>query len=489
MYARRLLFYVIAILSATQQADADGLPPLEYRFKLGEELVYELTSDQDLFKAEEEPSETNEPETRHERKMRWNVYPVRQNEDGGWRLVVRCWVKLTKTVGDEEPYVRLDNTFLGYCDLQPDGSYAMNSSLGYNPLFTWVPEILFPPLPAVGDRAARERVAPTSGAAYTLAITPLSGDLVRLSGKLQRPDDDNYQITRATAIDFDPRLGRVIQLVEEIRSEWTAHPSHRKRVYTLVGTKQHEPDWLAQLTEESEDYFTTSAQWWAEMLAANRTRSEEDCRRLLSASREQLVARQKGVEIPSTRDAYNGLIALHEREAEMAIDAAKEREPIYARPPVDWATTNLAGELRTRTDYAGKVVILDFWYRGCGHCILALPKVKQLYAKYQDRSVVVLGVNNDRDPADALHVVETYSIPYESVRNVMAASLHEEEAVEADKDVEHRISSEYAVSAWPTFVVLDQRGRVAAINSGNSDDLVEYVSGVVDELLASPPPQ
>ena len=138
MHARRLLFYVIAILCANQQADADGLPPLEYRFKLGEELVYELTSDQDLLKAEAEPSETNEPETRREQKMRWNVYPVRQNEDGGWRLVVRCWVRLTKTVGDEEPYVRLDNTFLGYCDLRPDGSYAMNSSLGYNPLFTWM---------------------------------------------------------------------------------------------------------------------------------------------------------------------------------------------------------------------------------------------------------------------------------------------------------------------------------------------------------------
>lgn len=56
-----------------------------------------------------------------------------------------------------------------------------------------------------------------------------------------------------------------------------------------------------------------------------------------------------------------------------------------------WVSTNLVGEPRRRTDYIGKVVILDFWYRGCGHCFLALPKVKALHAKYKDRGVVVMG--------------------------------------------------------------------------------------------------
>jgi thiol-disulfide isomerase/thioredoxin len=231
--------------------------------------------------------------------------------------------------------------------------------------------------------------------------------------------------------------------------------------------------------------------WWEHKLLAGKTRSEDACRKLVDAARERIVQGRANADLAEVRSAYDGLVALHDREVEWDIEAAADRQKLYEKPPVDWETTNLAGEPRRRADYQGKIVILDFWYRGCGHCILALPKLKALHSKYKERGVVVLGVNNDSDLEDAHHVVNSFAIPYESVRNVMALSSTSEAEASDEKagsnQAERRISTEYSVDLWPTFVVLDQSGRVAEVVGGNAEDLVEHLSQAVESLLAAPP--
>ncbi len=44
-------------------------------------------------------------------------------------------------------------------------------------------------------------------------------------------------------------------------------------------------------------------------------------------------------------------------------------------------------------DFKGKVVMVDFWYPSCGPCMLAMPYMQKLWAKYKDSGVVFLGVN------------------------------------------------------------------------------------------------
>lgn len=65
----------------------------------------------------------------------------------------------------------------------------------------------------------------------------------------------------------------------------------------------------------------------------------------------------------------------------------------------------------------GKVVLVDFWTFECINCLHALPQVKALQAKYQDKGLVVVGVHTpelaaERDTGNLLAAVKRLGISY-----------------------------------------------------------------------------
>lgn len=55
------------------------------------------------------------------------------------------------------------------------------------------------------------------------------------------------------------------------------------------------------------------------------------------------------------------------------------------------------GNLRHLADYKGKYILLDFWSRGCGPCIAAIPEMKEIAEKYKDRLVIVSISSDTKD--------------------------------------------------------------------------------------------
>ncbi len=62
----------------------------------------------------------------------------------------------------------------------------------------------------------------------------------------------------------------------------------------------------------------------------------------------------------------------------------------------------LDGSEKTIGDYAGKVLLLDFWATYCRPCIEKLPKIVELAEKYREKGLEVVVVALDPDPAVAL---------------------------------------------------------------------------------------
>lgn len=68
-------------------------------------------------------------------------------------------------------------------------------------------------------------------------------------------------------------------------------------------------------------------------------------------------------------------------------------------------------------DLEGKAVVLNFWASWCDPCVEEAPDLQAAYTKYQDRGVVVLGVNVQDSERDARAFVEEFGVTYPIVRD------------------------------------------------------------------------
>ena len=105
-------------------------------------------------------------------------------------------------------------------------------------------------------------------------------------------------------------------------------------------------------------------------------------------------------------------------------------------------------------DLRGKVVLVDFWTYGCVNCVNTLPHVTDLYAKYKDKGLVVVGVH-------------TPEFPFErSASNVQAALKRHGITYPVAQDNDSKTWNAYNNQYWPAQYVIDQTGRIVFQHAG-----------------------
>jgi thiol-disulfide isomerase/thioredoxin len=105
-------------------------------------------------------------------------------------------------------------------------------------------------------------------------------------------------------------------------------------------------------------------------------------------------------------------------------------------------------------DLRGKVVLVDFWTYGCVNCVNTLPHVTDLYAKYKDKGLVVVGVH-------------TPEFPFErSASNVQAALKRHGITYPVAQDNDSRTWNAYQNQYWPAQYIIDQNGKIVFQHEG-----------------------
>ena len=140
--------------------------------------------------------------------------------------------------------------------------------------------------------------------------------------------------------------------------------------------------------------------------------------------------------------------------------------------PISFTATDLDGKPVSSADFAGKVLVVNFWYAGCAPCRAEAKDLEKVYAQFADKHVVFLGVNV-RDGADTAKTFNTtFGVTYPSVTDL-------------DGKVQLAFSSSVAPNAVPTTLVLDTKGRVAARVLGRlaSDSILATL--ISDQLKAT----
>ncbi|MCU0511376.1 MAG: redoxin domain-containing protein [Anaerolineae bacterium] len=134
-------------------------------------------------------------------------------------------------------------------------------------------------------------------------------------------------------------------------------------------------------------------------------------------------------------------------------------------PGLDWL--NVPAPL-TLDGLRGKIILLDFWTYGCINCLHMIPVLQSLAETYA-RELVILSVHsakfdNEGQTANLRQIVQRYAIQHPVIN---------------DRDL--TVWRTYGIRAWPTFVVIDPRGRVVALQSGeiSLEAFERYIGGMV----------
>jgi len=93
--------------------------------------------------------------------------------------------------------------------------------------------------------------------------------------------------------------------------------------------------------------------------------------------------------------------------------------------------------------FEGTIRVVDFWATWCPPCRMAIPGLNELYRKYKDQGVSVIGISVDENPKALVGFDREAHIEYASL-------LTSEQAEKAFGDI----------VGLPTTFVVDRQGKV-----------------------------
>ncbi|MBR5685026.1 MAG: TlpA family protein disulfide reductase [Muribaculaceae bacterium] len=169
-----------------------------------------------------------------------------------------------------------------------------------------------------------------------------------------------------------------------------------------------------------------------------------------------------------TDRARNSMAAnLYKRNLEKAKKEAEEEAKKYALEGCmapDFTLNDINGNPLALNSLRGKWVIIDFWGSWCGWCIKGMPKMKEYYAKYNDK-LEILGVDCNDTVEKWKAAVAKHELPW----------LH----VYCDSEKGDNPVWYYGVQSFPTKIVVNPEGQVAKIVIGEDPKFYDYLDQVL----------
>ena len=101
------------------------------------------------------------------------------------------------------------------------------------------------------------------------------------------------------------------------------------------------------------------------------------------------------------------------------------------------------GNTKRIYDYLGKYLLLDFWSRGCGPCIMALPEMKEISETYRDK-LTIISISLDTEAVWKGAMAE-HDMPWVNLRDPKSMG---------------GLAAAYGVSGIPNYVLISPEGTI-----------------------------
>jgi thiol-disulfide isomerase/thioredoxin len=134
-------------------------------------------------------------------------------------------------------------------------------------------------------------------------------------------------------------------------------------------------------------------------------------------------------------------------------------------PMPELSGETLQGGVLSPSDYAGRVVVVNFWATWCGPCRREQPELSAVQAEQGPDGAFFIGVNFRDDEAAARAYLEEFDVGYPSLTDPSGAIAHR-----------------FGVPYLPATIVVDPAGEmrfraVGALDAAALRELIAHASG------------
>lgn len=190
----------------------------------------------------------------------------------------------------------------------------------------------------------------------------------------------------------------------------------------------------------------------------------------VQAAYDALIERMASTPEDATRTALLEYGKTLNQSAEQVSADIHARRDAQARPAPEFELQRYDSAAKTSlADYRGKVVLLTFWFPGCGPCRGEFPNFENVLARFKGKDVAYVGINGIRDQDD-------YVQSFMAGTRYTFTPLRGEEAV----------TKAYGVRGYPANFLIDKEGRTVYRNFRTNDHNELLLQRMIESLLEPP---
>lgn len=130
----------------------------------------------------------------------------------------------------------------------------------------------------------------------------------------------------------------------------------------------------------------------------------------------------------------------------------------------DFTLKSLDGDEYTLSNLKNQVIIVDFWATWCPPCRKEIPHLIEIYNKYKDNGLIILGISTEEKGT-----LEAFRREYNINYPILLGT--------------NEVFQKFGVSSIPHTLFIDKKGKVRKVQIGYADELIPVFEALLDTLI------